>query len=72
MGRTRGVGAGREGNLQALYGRVMGRRSQGRPEMRWVDNVHQDATSLGVRDWQGLARDCGQWKAEVAIGLQTL
>ena len=39
----------------------------------WVDNVRQDATSLGVRDWQVLARDRGQWKAvvEAAEGLQS-
>ena len=42
--------------------------------MRWVDHVREDATSLGVRDWQGSARDRGQWKAvvEAAVGLQTL
>ena len=35
---------------KVLYGRAMERRPQGRPRMRWVDNVRQDATSLGVRD----------------------
>ena len=46
----------------------------GRPKMRWVDNVRQDASSLEVRDWQASARDRGQWKAvlEAAVGLQTL
>ena len=42
--------------------------------MRWVDNVRQDATSLGARDWQVSARDRGQWKAvvEAAVVLQIL
>ena len=42
--------------------------------MRWVDNVRQDVTSLGVRDWQDSTRDGGQWKAvvEAAVRLQTL
>ena len=48
---------------KALYGQAMGRRPQGKPRMRWVDNVRQDATYLRVRDWQISARDCGQWKA---------
>ena len=62
------------GIYKALYGRAMGRRPQGRPRLRWVDNVRQGATSLGVRDWQAAARDRGQWKAvvEAAVGLQTL
>ena len=62
------------GIYKALHGRAMGRRPQGRPRMRWVDNVRQDASSLGVRDWQVSARDRGQWKAvvEAAVGLQTL
>ena len=48
--------------------------AQVRSRMRWDDNVRQDATSLGVRDLQGSARDRGQWKdvVEAAVGLQTL
>ena len=67
MGRTRGAGAGvgGEGDLQSpvserASGRAMERRPQVRPRLRWVDNVRQDATSLGVRDWQISARDRGQ------------
>ena len=58
------------GIYKALYGRALGRRPQGRPRRRWVDNERQDATSLGVRDLQGLARDRGYWKAvvEAAVG----
>jgi len=52
----------------------MGRWPLGRPRLRWVENVRQDATSLGVRDWQRSAGDRGQWKAvvEATLGLQTL
>ena len=62
------------GIYEALYGRAMGRRPRGRPRLLWVDNVRQDATSLGVRDLQASARDRGQWKAvvEAEVGLQTL
>ena len=59
---------------KALYRRAMGRRPQGRPRLRWVDNTRQEATSLGVRNWQVSARDRGQWKAvvEAAVGLQIM
>ena len=69
MGRTRGAGAG--GELPSPARGRMGRRPQGRPRLRWVDNVRQDVTFLGVRDWQVSARDRGQWKAvvEAAVGL---
>ena len=69
------VGAPEEREIyKALYGRAMGVRPQGRPRMRWVDNVRQDATSLGARDWQVSARNRDQWKAvvEAAVRLQTL
>ena len=56
---------------KALSGRAAGRRPQGRPRMRWVDNVRQDAISLGVRDWQAAALDRRRWKdlVEAAVGL---
>ena len=59
---------------KALNGRATGRRPQGRPRMRWVDYVRQDAISLGVRDWQAAALDRGRWKdlVGVAVGLQAL
>ena len=59
---------------KALYGRVAGMRPQGRPRMRWVDNVRQDAISLRVRDWQAAALDRHRWKdlVEAAVGLQAL
>ena len=38
------------GIYKILFGREMGRQPQGRQRLRWVDNVRQDATSLGVRD----------------------
>ena len=50
MGRTRCAGAGGEGDLQNPARASNGERPQGRPRMRLVDNVRQDATSLGVRD----------------------
>ena len=63
-----------KGIHKALYGRAAGRRPQGRPRMRWVDNVRQDAISLGVRDWQTAALGRGRWKnlVEAAVKLQAL
>ena len=61
---------------KAQYGRAMGRHlpRQGRPRVRWVDNVRQDATSLRARDWEASARDHDRWKAlvEAEVELQTL
>ena len=59
---------------KALYGRAEGRRPQGRPRMRWVDNVCQDAISQGVRDWQAAALDRRRRKdlVEAAVKLQAL
>ena len=60
---------------KAFFVRAAERRPQGRPRMRWVDNVRQDAISLGVRDWQAAALDRRRrWKdlVEVAVGLQAL
>ena len=62
MVRTRGAGARREGDLESPVRASDGETwPQGRPRLRWVDNVRQDATSLG----QGLA-GCGQglWSEE--------
>ena len=36
----------KRGIYKALCERAMGRRPQGRPKMRWIDNVRQGATSL--------------------------
>ena len=59
---------------RAVAGRAAGRRPQGRPRMRGVDNVRQDPISLGARDWQAAALDRGRWKdlVEAAVGLQAL
>ena len=59
---------------KAFYGRVAERRPQGRPRMRWVDNVRQDAILLAVKDWQSATLDRCRWKdlVEAAVELQAL
>jgi len=32
----------------ALHGEVHGKRTQGRPKKRWIDNVKEDLESVGV------------------------
>ena len=55
-----------------FFGPALAGLGQGKPRLRWVDNVRKVATSLGVRDWQASARDRGQWRAvvEAAVGLR--
>ena len=58
MNRTRGAGAGGEGDLQSpVRASEEETAPKCRPRMRWVDNVRQNATSLGVRHWWVSARD---------------
>ena len=51
-----------------------GKRSVGRPKLRWVDGVDQDARILGVKNWKKAALDRGERtkllkKAKVHQGL---
>lgn len=50
-GNTRGEALTDKGIPEALYGRELGRRPQGRPKMmRWVGNVQANVLSLEIRD----------------------
>src|SRR6478609_4814005 len=34
--------------LVAIQGQVHGKRSRGRPQKRWIDNVKEDVTTMGI------------------------
>jgi hypothetical protein len=39
-----------------------GKRSVGKPIMRWLDDVENDVKNMGVRGWRKTAKDRGTWK----------
>ena len=39
-----------------------GRRSAGRPKLRWLDDVTRDANAAGASNWRNLAQDRGKWR----------
>jgi hypothetical protein len=50
-----------------LAGKPEGKRPQGRPRRRWVDNITIDLGEICwyVMDWIGLAQDKDKWRALV-------
>jgi hypothetical protein len=50
-----------------LVGKTEGKRPQGRPRRRWVDNIRMDVGEVGWGDveWIGLAKDRNRWRAVV-------
>ena len=56
MGEERGL-------YRVLVGKPEGRRSLGRPRLRWVDNIRMDLEEVGCGyiDWIGLAQDGDSW-----------
>jgi hypothetical protein len=50
-----------------LVGKPEGKRPQGRPRRRWMDNIKMDLLQMGlsVVDWIGLAQDRYRWRALV-------
>jgi hypothetical protein len=51
-----------------LVGKPGGKRPQGRPRHRWVDNIKIDLREIGWdgMDWIQLAEDTDQWRALVS------
>ena len=51
-----------------LAGKPKGRRPQGRPRRRWVDNIRTDLREVGCgyMDWIGLAQDRDRWRMLVS------
>jgi len=61
MGEERGV-------YRVLVGNPKGRRPQGRPRCRRVDNIRMDFQEVGCgyMDWIGLAQDRDRWRTLVS------
>jgi hypothetical protein len=43
----------------------MAKRPNGRPKMRWEDDVLEDARSMNVRNWKKMAQNRDSWKKMV-------
>jgi len=56
------------GVYRVLVGKPEGKRSLGRPRLRWVDNIRTDLQELGCgyMDWIGLAQDRDRWRTLVS------
>ena len=61
MGAERGL-------YRVLVGKPEGKRSLGRPRLRWVDNIRMDLLEVecGYMDWIGVAQDRDMWRTLVS------
>jgi len=53
---------------RVLQGKPEGRRPQGRPRRRWVDNIRMELQEVGsgYMDWIGLTQDRDRWRTLVS------
>jgi hypothetical protein len=67
MGRACSTNGGEENSSRILVRNPGGRRPQGRPRHRWVNNIEIDLRENGWdgMDWIELAQDRDQWRALV-------
>jgi hypothetical protein len=50
--------------IKKLYrSKPEGRRSVGRPKMRWLDDVEEDLRKMKISRWGGKARTRDEWKS---------
>jgi hypothetical protein len=50
--------------IKKLYmSKLEGRRSVGRPKMRWLDDVEEDLRKMRIGGWRGKARRRDEWKS---------
>jgi len=68
MGWACGVYGLGEGVYRVLLVKSEGRRPQGRPRRRWVDNIRKDLQEVGCgyMDWIGLLQDRDRWRTLVS------
>jgi len=57
MGERRGI-------YRVLVGKPEGKRTLGRPRLRWMDNIKMDLQEVGCGDmyWIDLAQDRDRWR----------
>jgi hypothetical protein len=48
-----------------LKGRLYSKRREGRPRMRWLDDVESDLNKMEVKGWKEKMRDREQWRLVV-------
>jgi hypothetical protein len=49
--------------IKKLYmNKPEGRRSVGRPKMRWLDDVEEDLRNMRISGWRGKTRRRDEWK----------
>jgi hypothetical protein len=67
VGRTCGTNGEKRNVYRLLVGKPEGKRPQGRPRCRWIDNIKMGLLEIGVSvvDWIGLAQDRYRWRALV-------
>ena len=58
---------GEERCIRVFGGKPEGKRSLGRPRLRWEGNIKMDLQEVGCEymDWIGLAHDRDRWRALV-------
>ena len=51
-----------------LVGKLKGKRPQGRPRRRWVDNIRMELQEVGCgyMNWIGLSQDRDRWRRLVS------
>jgi sorting nexin-29 len=52
----------------ALFGRVHGKRTRGRPKKRWLDNIREDTEEMGISMVEACrlaASDRGRWRSSI-------
>jgi hypothetical protein len=60
---------GRRGVYRVLVGKTEGKRSLGRPRVRWENNINMDLQEVGrgSMDWIELAQDTDRWRILVNV-----
>jgi len=68
VGHVRHMGE-ETGVYRVLLGKPEGRRQQGRPRRRWMDNIRMDLQEVGFgyMGWIGLAQDRDRWRTVVSV-----
>jgi hypothetical protein len=60
---TRRKDVRRQGHQKLYMSKPEGRRSVGRPKMRWLDDVEEDLRKMRISGWREKARRRDEWKS---------